>query len=171
MLNFRRLFRYHYLKFKRLQGDPGFLSRGVALGIFIGVTPSIPLHTVLILGLSYPFRASKIAALSASVLVSNPFTFFFQYYLSWRLGVWLTSANLSWERMAEMMKTLSSDAGFMASLSALGQLGQEAIVTMLLGGCLLASPLALAGYFLAYRFFTVLRARKAKRFNQNLTTL
>lgn len=167
MLNFRRFFQYHYLKFKRLQGDPGFLARGVALGIFIGVTPTIPLHTVLILGLSYLFRASKISALSASLAVSNPFTFFFQYYLSWLVGVRLTSANLSWERISGMMKIISSDAGFMVSLSALGELGQEAIVSMLLGGCLLAAPLAAGGYFLAYRFFCTLRVRKEKRIAVN----
>ena len=36
----QRAARYYYLRFIRLQGDPHTLARGVAIGLFIGVTES-----------------------------------------------------------------------------------------------------------------------------------
>ena len=85
----RRTARYYYLRFIRLKGDPSVLARGVAVGTFIGITPTIPFHTVMALGLSFILRGSKVAALLATFLVSNPLTFFPQYYLSWQIGNWL----------------------------------------------------------------------------------
>jgi len=35
----QRTARYYYLKFIRLKGDPAMLARGVAVGVFIGITP------------------------------------------------------------------------------------------------------------------------------------
>ena len=78
----RRASRYYYLKFIRLRGNPGVLARGVAVGTFVGITPTIPFHTVLALFLAFILRGSKIAALLTSVLISNPLTFLLQYYLS-----------------------------------------------------------------------------------------
>jgi uncharacterized protein (DUF2062 family) len=77
-----RTAKYYYLRFLRLRGKPGELARGVAIGIFVGITPTIPFHTILALILAMILRGSKIAALLATVLVSNPLTFVSQkYYL------------------------------------------------------------------------------------------
>ena len=75
-----RASKYYYLRFIRLRGKPSVLARGVAVGIFIGITPTIPFHTILALIFAYVLRGSKIAALLATFLVSNPLTFFLQYY-------------------------------------------------------------------------------------------
>ncbi|MBW2465955.1 MAG: DUF2062 domain-containing protein, partial [Deltaproteobacteria bacterium] len=93
----RRAARYYYLRFIRLRGEPSVLARGIAVGTFIGITPTIPFHTILALLFSFILRGSKVAALLASVLVSNPLTFFPQYYFSWKIGNWFTPGNHSWE--------------------------------------------------------------------------
>ncbi len=82
----KRFFRYHYLRFKRLKGDPHTLAKGVAIGVFIGVTPTIPLHTILILALCFFMGGNAVAAVLSSMVVSNPLTFFIQYFLSWWVG-------------------------------------------------------------------------------------
>lgn len=160
-----RFIRYYYLKFLRLQGDPTSVARGVAIGIFIGITPTVPLHTVLILALCLLLRASKVAGILASVLVSNPLTFFVQYYLSWRVGTALFPGLLSWQRLQGVMATLSSASGFegfKTSLSAIGSLGFDAITVMVVGGSLLALPFTGLGYYYSLKFFRKLREKRPK---------
>ena len=159
----RRIIKYFYIRFIRLQGDPEFLARGTALGVFIGITPTIPFHTVLALTISYIFRASRIAALLATVAVSNPITFFFQYYFSWRIGTWLTGSDLSWDRINAVLEILISHSGFKAGISALGSLGWSTITALVLGGCLLAAPFALISYFFSLRFFSIIKNKREKR--------
>lgn len=165
----RRFFRYYYLRFIRLQGDTREIARGVAIGVFIGITPTIPLHTILILAIALLLRAGKIAGLLASCVVSNPLTFFFQYYLSWRIGTWVLPYDLSWERIQSVMAVISGHSSFKTSLESLGKLGWEAIMVMLSGGILLALPFAVASYFLSLSFFNALRRKKKKKI-ENLIT-
>ena len=159
----KRFFRYYYLRFIRLQGDPREIARGVAIGVFIGITPTIPLHTILIIAIALLFRAGKIAGVLASCVVSNPFTFFFQYYFSWRIGTWLLPYDLSWERIQTVMDVVSGHGSFMNSMEALGKLGGESILVMLTGGCILALPFTIAGYYVSLNYFTSLRRKKKKK--------
>lgn len=162
----KRFFRYYYLRFIRLQGDPKEIARGVALGVFIGITPTIPLHTILILAIALLLRAGKIAGLLASCVVSNPFTFFFQYYFSWRIGTLLLPYDLSWERIQTVMDVVSGHGSFMNSMDALGKLGTEAILVMLTGGIILALPFAIICYFISLSYFSSLRREKKERITE-----
>lgn len=155
-----RTLKYYFLKITRLQGEPSFIARGVAAGIFIGITPTIPLHTFLAILLAFVCRGSKIAALLASLLVSNPLTIFFQYYLSWLCGNFITGGHLSWEKINAILETIASDIGFQESLAALSELSQQTIVTMLIGGAFLALPFTVLGYFITLNFFTAIRNKK-----------
>lgn len=159
----RRAARYYYLRLLRLKGDPHTLARGIAVGLFVGVTPTIPLHTALILAFAFLFRGNIIAGVLSSWLVSNPLTFLPQYYLSWKIGKWLTSTDLSWSRINEVMEILASDVGFKESLLAMSHLGKEAIATLLLGGCLLAAPITLAGYVLSFKFFLAVQRKRREK--------
>ena len=158
-----RTARYYFLKLKRLRGDSLSLARGVALGIFIGITPTIPLHTVSILLLSFPFRASKISGLLSSMMVSNPITFFPQYYFSWLIGDYLLPGILTWEKIDSIMVSISSKAGFMDIISELALLGGDALSVLLLGGSILAAPFTVAGYLLSLNFFKVIEETRKRR--------
>ena len=156
----RRTIRYYYLRIIRLQGDPHVLARGVAIGIFVGITPTIPFHTILAIVLAFILRSSKIAALLFTVIVSNPLTLFFQYYFSWRLGTWLTFKDLSWEKIQAILDLISAHTGFQETVIALSGLGQDALIVLLVGGITLALPFTLVGYLLAYLFFSGLQKNK-----------
>ena len=106
---------------------------------------------------------SKIAALLATVLVSNPLTFFLQYYLSFRIGNWLTPGNISWEKMTELMDALSNGANFSDSLSALGHMGLEALLLLLIGGMILAIPFTIASYVLSLLFFRSMQQKRREK--------
>jgi hypothetical protein len=158
-----RTARYYYLKFLRLQGDPHSLALGVAVGLFVGITPTIPLHSALILILAWILRGNILAALIAATAISNPLTWLPQYYFCWRLGSWLLPGRLSWTRIQELLGVLTSGTGFKESLALLGQLGLEAVAVMLVGGILLAIPFTCAGYILSFKFFRALRKKRQEK--------
>jgi uncharacterized protein (DUF2062 family) len=84
-MNPKRTLKYHWLKLRRLQGDPQKLALGAALGVFIGVTPTIPFHTVLVLSLAPLLRISVVAAYMG-IWISNPVTWVPQYILAYEVG-------------------------------------------------------------------------------------
>jgi len=165
----KRTARFYYLKFLRLRGEPGYLAKGVALGVFIGITPTIPLHTALILTLAFPLRASKISSLLVSWVVSNPLTFFAQYYFSWRLGNLLMPGSLSWQKISHVLGIIEKGTGFLEIFHQIATLGAKAIFAMVLGGSLLALPFTVAGYFLSLNFFRKMAERRTRRQARNKT--
>ena len=81
-MTIRRTIYYWIIRIKRLNGDPHYVATGMAIGVFVGITPTIPLHTVLALALAFLFRVSKVAA-ALGVWCSNHVTIPFFYYWSY----------------------------------------------------------------------------------------
>lgn len=161
-LKLKRTLRYYKLRFLRLKGNPKNIARGVALGTFIGITPTLPFHTIATILVAPLLRANLIGAFIAGWLVCNPLTYFLQYYLSWRIGVALTPYDLSWQRIKGVMDVVFSGGGLAVSLAALSGLGGEAVIVMCLGGAILALPFTVLAYFFSLRFFSKLRHRRGK---------
>lgn len=167
MLAPKRLFKFYYLKLIRLKGDPKTISRGIALGIFVGITPTMPLHTVALLILIPVFRANFVAAFLSNVLICNPFTYLPQYYLSWLIGNALTPANLSWERIILVMEIVFSDASLKQIFHTFSQLGADTAIVLVVGGFILATPFTIAAYFFSLKFFVALRHNKRAKHSLN----
>ncbi|GAB4176436.1 MAG: hypothetical protein Kow0020_12340 [Wenzhouxiangellaceae bacterium] len=113
-----------------LHVDETTLARGVAVGLFIGMTPTVGIQTWLMLVAAFVFRANFIAAFIVSN-VSNPLTMAPLYWGWNRLGHWLI------DRMPIQPMVVSG-------------LGEEVAfetIAMLLGSLLTAVPAALLGYF------------------------
>jgi uncharacterized protein (DUF2062 family) len=127
-------------RLNELRGKPHEISLGMAIGVFIGVTPTIPLHTVLAILLAMLMRASKLAA-ALGVWIANPLTIPFFYYASYRLGLFV----LGWPELG-----LPPDY----SILSIAKLGWKATTVMLHGGVLLGIPPALLAYVLTYWFTT-----------------
>lgn len=72
-----------------LEVDEFTLARGVAVGLFIGLTPTVGIQTVLMLVASVVLRANFPAAFVAS-WINNPFTFAPFYFGFHALGEYLT---------------------------------------------------------------------------------
>ena len=120
-----------------LRGKPHEISLGMAIGVFVGITPTMPFHTVLAVSLATLLRASKLAA-ALGVWICNPLTIPLFYYGSYRLGRFvLGSPELS----------LPPDYSFLSLM----KLGKHATVAMLHGGVLLGILPALLTYILAYK--------------------
>ncbi|MDX9840843.1 MAG: DUF2062 domain-containing protein [Desulfobulbus sp.] len=154
-----RALRYRLYRFKRLQGSVHSLALGAAIGAAIGITPTIPLHSVLILAATLACRSNPIAGILAATVVSNPLTLIPQYWLAWRIGDWFLPGRLCWERLHDTL-VLFHTRGLMDSLQILGDMGMDALLVMLAGGLVLALPTGLCTYVLVRRFFTRLRNRR-----------
>ena len=161
-LYIQRIARYYYLRFIRLQGTPYSLATGAALGAAIGITPTLPLHTVMIISITLLLRVNTIAALIAASVVSNPLTFAAQYYLSWKIGDMILPGRLSWERLQEVL-ALVKEAGLVDGIKILNQLSMDALLVMLTGGLALALPLGLTTYFFSYRFFDHVQKKRQQK--------
>ncbi|MDD3814331.1 MAG: DUF2062 domain-containing protein [Desulfocapsaceae bacterium] len=162
-MDLKRIARYYYLKFMRLKGDPQSLAFGTAIGVFIGVTPTMPLHTILIILITVVTRTSTIAALLGSLMVCNPITYVPQYYLATIIGNVLTPYQLSWARIKEVLEILLHHPGLQKSLEALFGLGYEAAIVLVVGGIVLALPFAIVSYFISLRLFVKIRQKRSQR--------
>ena len=159
----RRAARYYFLRFIRLRGKPSELARGVAVGTFIGITPTIPFHTVLSIIFASLLRGSKIAAILATFAVSNPLTFFPQYYFSWKIGTWFTPGKHSWNEVSELIEAIVHGGNFVETMAALAHIGINSIIILVGGGIILALPFTLFFYFGSYLLFISIREKRLKK--------
>jgi len=162
-MNPKRLSRFYFLKLKRLKGSPQSLARSIAIGTFLGITPTIPLHTISVIIVTLLTKTSTIAALLATLIVCNPLTYVAQYYFSIVIGNAVTPYYLNWERMKTVLDILLAKPGLTESLHALGSLGFEAAIILVIGGSILAFPFSVASYFLSLRFFIRIRDKKRQK--------
>lgn len=155
-----RTLKYYYLKFKRLNGNPRALAGGTAIGVFVGLTPTVPLHTPLIILLTLATKTSVVAAILVSWVVFNPLTLFPIYYVSVLIGNYLTPYEINFARLRGILDTVNSDENFFSILHRLLNLGYETIVVLFVGGFVFSLPFALISYYCALTFFTYRESKK-----------
>ena len=126
-----------YRKIKALQGDPHYVALGMAIGVFVGVTPTVPLHTIIALALALVFRASKPAAV-IGVWFGNPLTIPAFYYASYKLGMMLLGHN-------------APLSGLQPTIHEMLKMGLDVTISMILGGALLGIIPAVLAYFITFR--------------------
>jgi uncharacterized protein (DUF2062 family) len=74
--------RYFYLRLILLPDGPHRVALGLAVGVFVGMTPTVPLQTLLALALAWMMRAS-LAAAYIGIWITNPVTIPFFYALAY----------------------------------------------------------------------------------------
>jgi hypothetical protein len=136
-----------FRQIKELHGSPHYVALVLATGVFVAITPTIPFHTVIAVGMSFPLKCSKAAA-AIGVWACNPVTLPVFYLGSYKAGNFLFGTNL----------TGGAAAGSMTELI---KLGLDVTVATIVGGTLIALPPGVATYFIARKVLTTLQARKA----------
>ncbi len=152
-MNFNRINKYYYLRFKRLRGDPKILAGGTAIGVLVGLTPTIPLHTLMVIAFTLITRTSTIAGIISSLLVCNPLTYFPIYYISVSLGNLITPYEINRQWLETFFDQLINSGSILDSITLIGTLGYETIIVLVTGGILFGLPLALASFYLSLYFF------------------
>ncbi|MCX5889908.1 MAG: DUF2062 domain-containing protein [Deltaproteobacteria bacterium] len=150
-MSIKRTLRYHWLKFLRLQDDPRKLAWGMALGIFIGITPTIPFHFVSILFLAPLLRISPVTAF-LGIQIMNPLTIPILYLAAFKVGHFLLHQGAPLR--------LPETYCFADCMDLIWRGG----LALQLGGVIIAIPPAIASYFLTrwiIKRYRRLKARKA----------
>lgn len=140
-----------YERFLKIRGQPREIALGFALGLFVGMTPFIGLHTVMAIPLAALLKWNKISA-AVAVWFTNAATAPFIYSVTYVVGARIAGIKqvFSWKDIE--------------SLSAVYRLilhTPEMVWAMVIGGVILGLPLAVAGYYLA--FLVVSRYREKIR--------
>ncbi|WP_163336745.1 DUF2062 domain-containing protein [Desulfopila sp. IMCC35008] len=162
-MNFSRIPRYYYRRFQRLKGDPYALAGGFAIGVFIGVTPTMPLHTVAIILLTLATRTSTIAGILSSWIVCNPLTYLPIYFFSMKIGNVITPYHLSWSKVKSIVAPLITGDSLSTSINAIAGLGFETLAVMLAGGTVLALPFTIASYYFSLYFFISIKKKRIQK--------
>jgi uncharacterized protein (DUF2062 family) len=131
---------------KKLKGDPHYISMGMAIGVFVSITPTMPFHTVIAVALAFILRGSKAAA-AIGVWFCNPISAPFFYLGSYKAGMLILGHsapfNIKYESVLELFK-----------------LGMDVTVAMIVGGVILGILPGFASYFITRNIITKIRARK-----------
>jgi uncharacterized protein (DUF2062 family) len=122
---------------RELRCKPHEIALGMAVGVFIGITPTIPFHTILAVSLAVLVRGSKLAA-ALGVWVSNPVSIPVFYYGSYRIGQLVL--GLPGLRLPEDH-----------SLLVMVKLGGGVVGAMVLGGVILGIVPAVLAYVLTLK--------------------
>lgn len=145
----KKRIRYFHDKFISLKGEPKAIAMGMAIGVFVGVTPTIPFHTALLLLITVLSKQNVTAAYLGSWLISNPFTIPFFYFIQYEIGHHLLG-------MASLDYNLAA-----LSLQQIICIGWRIAIPLLFGGFIMAPLFAVPAYFIAHH--TVITIRKKTR--------
>lgn len=139
----------HWLKrTKALNGEPRYVAMGMAIGIFVSATPTIPFQTLIAVALSFIMRGSKAAA-AVGVWLSNPITIPVFYLASYKTGTFLFGISgvhdITGYATPDMLK-----------------MGFDITVAAIAGGVIIGIFLAVCAYFITHRIVAKIRSREKK---------
>lgn len=127
----KRLRRF-YDRFVRLRGAPREIALGFALGLFIGMSPTMGFQMVIAAFCASLLGWNKWSA-AAGVWITNPFTAPFVYSVNYWVGSKLIAHTF----------TVLERAGSIV------QNAPHVVVSLILGGVVMGVPVAFVGYWLA----------------------
>jgi len=129
-----------YKRFLKIRGRPREIAKGFALGLFVGMTPLMGLHTAIAVPLAALFKWNKISA-AIAVWITNAVTAPIIYSITYFVGARIAGIERAFG--------LTNTNGF-SGLYKLILKTPEIFWTMTIGGIVLGIPLAVIGYYFTY---------------------
>lgn len=148
-IGFIRQSKLMLVRFVRLRGLPEEIAKGMALGIFIGMTPTFGFQMGIALVFAYLLKENRLAAI-LGVWVTNPLTAPLIYAVEYEMGrilLGLPRARLPVE----------------LSFEAYAKLGWNIIAPLWVGGVISGVILGSLAYFLTLRLVPVVKSWRVKR--------
>jgi uncharacterized protein (TIGR03546 family) len=139
-----------YNRFLSLSGKPEEIARAVTLGVFIGVTPTIPLHTALVMVSCLILRQNITAAMLGATIISNPLTIPFLYLAEYELGVVVLGQGANPFVLADY------------DVRSILEIGWHILSPLMVGGVLLAVLFTVPSYFITCHFIAKMRNRNVE---------
>ncbi len=144
--NIARALRYQYLKIVRLKDSPRNIAKGLALGIFLGMTPTMGFQMPIAFAFASILKENKVASV-LGVWVTNPITAPAIYFFNYKLGA--------------MALGLEATVTNKTDIASLLRMGANIAVPLWLGGFITGIFAAIISYFLTLRSVRSYRANKA----------
>ena len=148
-VGFIRQVKLMVVRFVRLRGLPDEIAKGVALGIFIGMTPTFGFQMAIALFFAYLLKENRLAAI-LGVWVTNPVTAPVIYAIEYEMGRILLDmpraslpAELTWKAYAE--------------------LGWDIMFPLWVGGIVTGIVLGALSYFITLRLVPVVKNWRVPR--------
>ncbi len=125
-----------YERFLKIRGSPREIALGFALGLFIGMTPTIGFQMPIAIFVAALFRWNKISA-ALAVWITNPVTAPFIYSFSYFVGAKMLGFKIAPKLLTGL------------DFSTLKEASAKIFLATTVGGVVVGIPLALLGYYLA----------------------
>ena len=127
-------------RFIKIRGDTRQIALGMALGLFIGFTPTLGFHMALAIFLASLFKWNKITA-AAGVWVTNPVTAPFIYGLTYFMGARFLGIRHTFNMPADLN---------LQTVMVMLQKAPEILLSLTVGCIMLGLPIAIVGYYITY---------------------
>lgn len=128
--------RVFYSRIRNLQGNPKYIARGLAAGVFAGLFPLFGLQTIIGVALATLLKGNKLVA-AAGTWVSNPLTYIPILLLNFQVGRWL----LGKQNLTFTVESTTSLQNFLT-------IGREFIFVLFVGCFVVGLVCAIATYYL-----------------------
>ena len=129
-----------YVRLLKIRGTPREIALGLALGLFVAMSPTMGFQMAIAIPIAALFKWNKLAAAMA-VWVTNPITAPFIYGPTYFIGAKLLGMPLGLN---------AADAASGSTMLAFAEKAPKIFGAMALGGVVLGLPLAVIGYYFAF---------------------
>jgi uncharacterized protein (DUF2062 family) len=126
-----------YERFVKIRGSPREIALGFALGLFIGMTPTIGFQMPIAVFVAALFKWNKISA-AVAVWITNPVTAPFIYSFSYFVGAKMLGFKIAPKLLTGL------------DFPTLKEAGARILLATTFGGVVVGIPLSLLGYYLAF---------------------
>ena len=147
--SFVRQLKLNMLRLLRLRKSPDEIAKGLALGVFIGMTPTFGFQMVIAVFFALLLSENKIAA-AVGVWITNPLTAPFIYALEYESG-----------RLVLGMPRAHLPAHL--TFGAFGELGQEVILPLCLGSLIYGILCAALTFAITLRVIPIVKTWRIPR--------
>ena len=147
-----RQLKYLYYQFVRLNATPEEVSRGLALGVFIGMTPTSPFQMLLAVLLAVVLKENKVAAMLGT-WVTPPLLSVPIYYFNFRVGRFFIPGP-------ENFPKFGSDFSLGDQMKNIANLGFEYLGTLLLGCFVVGIFSSILTYWISKPLYIYVRDRR-----------
>lgn len=140
-----------YTRFLKIRGNAREIALGLALGLFIGMTPFMGFHTAIAVFLAAILKWNKISS-AIGVWITNPISAPFIYSFTYYIGAKLLFIKKAFLPFSEFNPTI---------ILTMTQKAPKIIIVLTIGGIIVGLPLAIFGYYFSYS--AILKYREKKK--------
>ena len=133
-----------YERFIKIRGEPRNIALGFALGLFVGMSPTMGFQIAIAVFFAALFKWNKISA-AIGVWITNPVTAPFIYGITYVTGTKLLGIKTAYILNAEI---------HLDTVHKILHKAPEIFWALIIGGVIVGLPLAVAGYYISYSAIT-----------------